>query len=148
MPLIETLSLHIYRVAACCSSRSTWFLPRTPSSRGVGRFRLPDLARSALPLTVRTEFLLRYAQDEELRRRIKKACKDAENWNSFHEALLWANGGRLRSDDPLRQEETLLALNLLMDAIVYYTVDEHGPLLKRMKAPTPVVWEHIGILAR
>lgn len=96
----------------------------------------------------RTEFLLRYARDEGLQRRIQKACNEAENWNSFHEALFWANGGRLRSNDPRRQEETLLALNLLMDAIVYYTVDEHGAELKRAKAPTPVIWEHIGILAK
>ena len=96
----------------------------------------------------RTEFLLRYSRDEELQRRIQRACNDAENWNSFHEALFWGNGGKLRSNDPRRQEETLLALNLLMDAIVYYTVDEFGEELRRAKAPTPVVWEHIGILAR
>ena len=35
-----------------------------------------------------------------------------------------------------------------MDVIVYYTVDEYGAELRRAKASTPVVWEHIGILAK
>lgn len=59
------------------------------------------------------------------------------NWNSFHEALFWANGGRLRSNSPRRQEEKLLALNLRMDAIVYYTVDEHGAELRKGERSHP-----------
>ncbi len=35
-----------------------------------------------------------------------------------------------------------------MDVIVYYTADEHGTELMRTRAPQPVVWECIGILAR
>ena len=40
----------------------------------------------------RTEFLLRYAADVWLQRKCQKMCNDAENWNSFHEAIFWACG--------------------------------------------------------
>lgn len=96
----------------------------------------------------RTEFMLKYAQDKDLQRKIRDACNNAEAWNSFHEAIFWGNGGKLRSNDPSRQEETLLALSLLMNSIVFYNVDFYGDLLKKTKAPTPVVWEHIQVLGK
>ncbi|MBW1859169.1 MAG: Tn3 family transposase [Deltaproteobacteria bacterium] len=96
----------------------------------------------------RTEFMLKYAQDEYLQRKIRDACNNAEAWNSFHEAIFWGNGGKLRSNDPTRQEEALLALSLLMNSIVFYNVDFYGNLLKKTKAPTPVVWEHIQVLGK
>jgi TnpA family transposase len=96
----------------------------------------------------RTEFMLKYAQDKDLQRKIRDACNNAEAWNSFHEAIFWGNGGKLRSNDPTRQEETLLALSLLMNSIVFYNADFYGDLLKKTKAPTPVVWEHIQVLGK
>jgi TnpA family transposase len=91
----------------------------------------------------RTEFLLRYAMDEGLQRRVHTACNHAENWNFFHSKVFWGNGGRLRSNDPRRQEETLLALTLLLGSTVYDNVDTHGRELRRAKAPSPVFWDHI-----
>lgn len=96
----------------------------------------------------RTEFMLRYAQDKDLQCRIRDACNDAEAWNSFHEAIFWGNGGRLRSNDPVRQEEILLALSLLMNSIVFYNVDLYGQKLKRSKARTPVFWDHVQVLGK
>lgn len=96
----------------------------------------------------RTGFLLRYAGDEKLQRRIQKACNEAENWNSFHEFFFWGNGGKLRTNDIRRQEETLLALNLVMDAVVYDNVATYGQELKAARSPTPVIWEHITVLGR
>lgn len=93
----------------------------------------------------RTEFLLRYAQDMDMQRRIQKACNQSESWNSFHNAIFWGNGGILRSNDPARQEEYLLALTLLMDSIVFYNVEVHGDELKRSNALTPVIWEHVKL---
>ena len=96
----------------------------------------------------RTEFLLRYACDINLQCRIRDACNDAEAWNSFHEAIFWGNGGKLRSNNPDRHEETLLALTLLMNSIVFYNVDKYGEKLKEAKAPTPVIWDHIQVLGK
>lgn len=96
----------------------------------------------------RTEFLLRYTADEWLQRKCQKMCNDAENWNSFHEAIFWGNGGKLRTNDPQRQEETLLALTILLDTIVYDNVSTYGAELKASKAPTPVLWEHIVLQER
>jgi len=96
----------------------------------------------------RTEFLLRYASDEELQLRVRNACNDAELWNSFHEAIFWGNGGKLRSNDPHRQEESLLALTLLMASIVFHNVETYGKQLKKAKAPTPVIWDHIQVLGK
>ena len=96
----------------------------------------------------RTEFLLRYASDIDLQNRVRCACNDAEMWNSFHEAIFWGNGGKLRSNDPLRQEESLLALTLVMFSIIFYTVEIYGEKLRKAKAPTPVIWDHIQVLGR
>ena len=96
----------------------------------------------------RTEFLLRYACDIDLQYQIRDACNDAEAWNSFHEAIFWGNGGKLRSNNPDRHEETLLALTLLMNSIVFYNVDKYGKKLKKAKAPTPVIWDHIQVLGK
>jgi TnpA family transposase len=96
----------------------------------------------------RTEFLLQYASDEDMQLRVRNACNDAEMWNSFHEAIFWGNGGKLRSNDPRRQEESLLALTLLMASIVFYNVETYSTELKKAKAPTPVIWDHIQVLGR
>ena len=96
----------------------------------------------------RTEFLLGYAQDQDLQRKIQKACNDAEAWNSFHEAIFWGNGGKLRSNNPARQEESLLALTLLMNSIVFYNVELYGRELKHANAKTPVIWNHVQLLGR
>lgn len=96
----------------------------------------------------RTEFLLQYASDEDMQLRVRNACNDAEMWNSFHEAIFWGNGGKLRSNDPRRQEESLLALTLLMASIVFYNVETYSKELKTAKAPTPVIWDHIQVLGR
>ena len=96
----------------------------------------------------RTEFLLRYDTDVWLQRRCQKMCNDAENWNSFHSAVFCGNGGKLQTNDPRRQEETLLALTILLDSIVYDNVSTYGAELKASKAPTPVLWDHIVLQER
>lgn len=109
-----------------------------------------DIAEALRELgkVARTEFLLRYAQDKNLQCRIRDACNDAEAWNSFHEAIFWGNGGKLRSNDPIRQEEILLALSLIMNSIVFYNADLYGKELKKARAPTPVIWDHVQLLGR
>jgi len=96
----------------------------------------------------RTEFLLRYAQNKDLQCRIRAACNNAEAWNSFHEAIFWGNGGKLLSNNPARQEEILLALSLIMNSIVFYNADLYGKELRKARAPTPVIWDHVQLLGK
>lgn len=96
----------------------------------------------------RTEFLLRYDTDVWLQRRCQKMCNDAENWNSFHSAVFSGNGGKLQSNDPSKHEESLLALTILLDSIVYDNVSTHGVALRAAKAPSPVFWDHIMLQER
>jgi TnpA family transposase len=96
----------------------------------------------------RTEFLLDYASDKDLQRKVRDGCNDAEMWNSFHEAIFWGNGGKLRSNNPLRQEESLLALTLLMFSIIFYNVEKYGKRMKKARAPTPVIWDNIQVLGK
>ena len=54
MALIEIFWAAIWAIAACCSSRSIWFLPRTLSSEGrggLGSSGIPFSGRSVVPLT-------------------------------------------------------------------------------------------------
>ena len=60
----------------------------------------------------------------------------------------WGNGGKLRTNDPRRQEETLLALTILLDAIVYDNISTYGEELKVAEARSPVLWEHIEVYGR
>ena len=78
----------------------------------------------------------------------KVRCNQAETWNSFHEAIFWGNGGKLRSNNPERQEEALLALTILMNSIVFYNVRIYGKELTRAEARTPVIWDHIQLLGK
>jgi TnpA family transposase len=96
----------------------------------------------------RTEFLLEYAGDKDIQRKVRDGCNDAEMWNSFHEAIFWGNGGKLRSNNPLRQEESLLALTLLMFSIIFYNVEKYGKRMKKARAPTPVIWDNIQVLGK
>ena len=96
----------------------------------------------------RTEFLLNYSMDLELQRRVRNGCNAAEMWNSFHESIFWGNGGKLRSNDPLRQEESLLALTLLMFSIILYNVETYNKELRKSRAPTPIIWDHIQVLGK
>ena len=91
----------------------------------------------------RTEFLLRYMTDRCLQQGCQKMCNDAENWNAFHEFMFWGNGGRLQTNDPRRQEATVLALTIVLDSVVYDNVSTYGAELMEAKARTPVIWDHI-----
>ena len=96
----------------------------------------------------RTEFLLRYMTNGWLQQRCQKMCNDAENWNAFHEFMFWGNGGKLRTNDPRRPEEILLALTILMDSVVHDNVSTYGEELRAANARTPVIWDHIEKLGR
>ncbi len=75
-------------------------------------------------------------------------CNDAENWNAFHEFMFWGNGGKLRTNDPRRPEEIVLALTILMDSVVHDNVSTYGEELRTANTRTPAIWDHIEKLGR
>ncbi len=93
----------------------------------------------------RTTFLLGYASREELRRGIQEGCNRAESWNSFQEAVFWGHGGRLQPADPIRQQVTALAMQLVMNSIVFYNAMKFGGKLRRTVGVVPAMWDHVRL---
>jgi TnpA family transposase len=95
---------------------------------------------------IRTGYLLEYARSEPLRREVREACTRAEFFNSFAEAVYWGHGGRMKTLDPERQRIDALCLQLVMNSIIYYTVEEYGAKLARVDGAKPATWDHIRLL--
>jgi TnpA family transposase len=95
----------------------------------------------------RTEFILEYAMNPSFRKRIHNNCQRSETWNSFQDAVFFGNGGRVATNNPRRRDEIGLAMQLIMNSIVFYNAWRWGPKLKKAGA-TPVVWGHVRFLGR
>ncbi len=91
----------------------------------------------------RTGYILSYAMDKKLRATVQRGCTRSETWNSFMEAIAWAGGGRIATNDPRRRIEIGLSMAILMNAIVFHNVWKYGDRLKRVKGATPIQWGHV-----
>ena len=94
----------------------------------------------------RTDFILRYASDPNLRKDIQNVCQRAENWNSFQEAIFLGRGGRIETNDPGRRRQIGLAMAIILNAIVFYNAWRWGARLRKVNGATSVVWSHIRLL--
>jgi TnpA family transposase len=94
---------------------------------------------------VRTTFLLGYASREDVRREIHEGCNRAESWNSFQEAVFWGHGGRLQPADPFRQQVTALAMQLVMNSIVFFNAMKFEGRFRQMGGTTPAMWDHVRL---
>lgn len=94
---------------------------------------------------VRTSFPLDFASKEDLRCEIQEGCNRAKTWNSFQEAAFWGHGGWLQAVDPGRQQVNALAMQLVMNSIVFDNVVRFGPRLRRREGVFPVMWDHIRL---
>ena len=92
---------------------------------------------------LRTEYILTYAMDGDLRAMVQRACTRSETWNSFQEAIAWGGGGRVSTNNPRHREEIGLSMAILMNAIVFHNVWRNGDRLKKMKGMTPIQWGHV-----
>jgi len=66
----------------------------------------------------KTLFLLRYAESEDLRRRIGRQLNKGEDLHALRRFLVFAGEGKMRRRDPEEQEDQALCSNLLTDAVV------------------------------
>lgn len=94
---------------------------------------------------IRSIYVLRFALSEDMRKEVRETCNRAETWNSFQEAVFWGHGGRMRTNNPRRQEVNALCMQLLMNSIVFYNAFKYGQKLRKIKGSCPVTWEHVRL---
>lgn len=111
-------------------------------------------ALSELGRALKTIFLCRYLESEEIRQGIQEALNVVENCNSTVEFIFFARNSELSSNQFSSQEISVLALHLLQVCLVYVNtlmiqqVLEEKSWIDRMqeedfRALTPLIYSHI-----
>ncbi len=112
-------------------------------------------ALSELGKAVKTLFLCRYIDSEELRREIHGGLNVVENWNSANSFIFFGKGGEVATNKLEEQELSVWALHLLQISLVYVNtlmiqqVFTDSKWAKRMReedyrALTPLIYSHIN----
>ena len=112
-------------------------------------------ALSELGKAVKTIFLCRYLQSEALRREIHEGLNVIEQWNSANDFIFFGRKGDFSSNRKDDQEESMLALHLLQNCLVYVNTLFVQRVLARphwrdqltpedLRALTPLIWEHVN----
>lgn len=105
----------------------------------------------------KTIFILKYATDKALRRRILRGLNKGESMNALARAVFFGKQGELRERDLQDQLQRASALNILINAIsIWNTVylekaiayqKEHGGIDENLlKHVSPLNWSHINFL--
>jgi TnpA family transposase len=104
---------------------------------------------------VKTIFLCRYLDSEELRLEIHEGLNVIEHWNSTNRFIFFGKNSELQSTKMEAQERSMLALHLLQSCLVYINtlmlqkVLEEPAWLNRMttadwRGVTPLFYNHIN----
>jgi TnpA family transposase len=112
-------------------------------------------ALSELGKAVKTIFLCRYLQSEALRREIHEGLNVIEQWNGANDFIFFGRKGDFTSNRKDDQEESMLALHLLQNCLVYVNTLMVQRVLARphwegelteedLRALTPLIWEHVN----
>lgn len=112
-------------------------------------------ALAELGKAIKTIFLCRYLQMEELRREIQEGLNVVESWNSANGFIFYGKGGEVSSNRREEQELSVLSLHLLQICLVYVNtlmmqrvLTGPGWLEKMteadMRGLTPLVWAHVN----
>ncbi|CDZ79480.1 Transposase, TnpA family [Legionella massiliensis] len=112
-------------------------------------------ALAELGKVVKTIFLCRYIDSEELRQEIHEGLNVVENWNSANSFIFYGKGGEVATNRLEDQELSVLALHLLQISQVYVNtlmiqqVLKEPNWLSRMKledlrALTPLIYSHVN----
>jgi len=116
-------------------------------------------ALAELGKVIKTIFLCRYLQDENLRREIHEGLNVIEQWNGANDFVFFARRGELVSNRTEDHELSMLALHLLQNCMVYINTLMMQQVLARphwagrltptdLRAVTPLIWEHVNPYGR
>ncbi|MFK8020760.1 MAG: Tn3 family transposase [Pseudomonadales bacterium] len=112
-------------------------------------------ALSELGKAVKTLFLCRYIDSEELRREIHGGFNVVENWNSANSFIFFGKGGEVATNNLDEQELSVWALHLLQISLVYvntlmiqqvFTYSKWATKMREedYRALTPLIYSHIN----
>lgn len=104
---------------------------------------------------VKTIFLCRYLHSEALRREIHEGLNVIEQWNGANDFIFFGWKGEMATNRRNDQEESMLALHLLQNCLVYVNTLMVQRVLARphwkgrlreedLRALTPLIWEHVN----
>jgi TnpA family transposase len=82
----------------------------------------------------KTIFLLRYAESEDLRKRIGRQLNKGEELHALRRFLFFAHEGHVRKRQPEEQTEQALCLNLLTDALILWNTARYREIIERLRA--------------
>lgn len=106
---------------------------------------------------VRTLFLLRYMDDEMLRKRINQQNNKTENSHQFARAVFYANNGEIRFASRQEHLITVASKRLIQNAIICWNylhlsksiikapTKERENIIKAITQSSPVSWTHINL---
>jgi TnpA family transposase len=83
---------------------------------------------------IRTNQLLRYLSDPQLRRRTTAATNKVESYNNFSAWCRFGNEGRVRDNDPAEQEKQIKFSTLLTNAVIFHTTLDMMTVLRQLAA--------------
>lgn len=129
-------------------------LGRTPASLLVGRLQAKP-RKSGLAKAIqkygrlqKTLFILRYAEDLDLRRRIGRQLNKGEELGALKDFLFFANDGNVRKHQPEEQTDQALCLSLLVGAVIVWNTVRYQEALDELRAEGyPVNEEDLGHLS-
>ena len=112
----------------------------TPASLLVGRLQAKP-RKSGLTKAIqeygrlqKTLFILRYAEDLDLRRRIGRQLNKGEELGALKDFLFFANDGNIRKHQPEEQTDQALCLSLLVDAVILWNTVHYQKALDGLRA--------------
>jgi len=81
---------------------------------------------------IRTEFLLRFLSDQNLRRQITATTNKAESYNAFSKWLFFGGDGILSENDPEEQEKRMKFNELLANSLILQNAVDITEALKSL----------------
>ena len=96
----------------------------------------------------KTLFILRYAEDLDLRRRIGRQLNKGEELGALKDFLFFANDGNIRKHQPEEQTDQALCLSLLVDAVILWNTVRYQEALDELRSDSyPVNDEDLSHLS-
>lgn len=81
----------------------------------------------------KTIFLLRYMEDQDLRKRIGRQLNKGESLHALRDFLFFANAGKVGRRHPVKQTDQALCLNLVADCVILWNTIYYEEILTRLK---------------